>query len=654
LPSPTFNNSIDWSRLAEPQADQYDTDVILHLASTTTSSDRPQLYQRTPVGESPAAFDGQVAVRHVYKPLPEFAPLSAQYPDGPTDHPNIHAAVDLIRNWPVAFVQCQRLLEAIHPAIDPQIPLESAEIYRGSLCHSFECLFGTMWATIFCPIALAEAIVHEMAHQKLRVLGVSFESATAVVGNDRSNLLVSPVIKDRLRPMTAVLHAQYSYVHVTALDVHLLAAESNSARREALREVLERNLARIKEGFDTIQKHFEPGEHGIEFMSGLRAWTERVIRSAEDLLGGGARPAARTQFPEAGLRAEHAPILRLPVDLLAAKAPAVFAYNGGIGDRLCNLPALRALASMFPKRLTLICSQGDRELYYSDLNLRAALELDLQQTDIGWTFDADSLARRIADCDLFLCINPWHTSSVSELLARFSGVESVGFFPDFRRPLPCDYYGHAMDMAFAVPASLNSTLQLADFSQPPAIAGTAMAMAQEFGRRHVRSSRTLFVHTDTKAEKSWPRERFARVLDNFLGEFPQFTALIVDVRGHGIERGRYPDRMLPLSLPLDACFAVLRDSDLFLGVDSCHLHAADLFRVPGVGLFGPTTCRRWGFKFSGCLQFQGRESTDTIEVDEVCRALYSLACLADDEAEQRTGGVHRRVAPLSAAESMKA
>ena len=54
---------------------------------------------------------------------------------------------------------------------------------------------------------------------------MSFESATAIVGNDPAQRHVSPIVKDRTRPMTAVLHAQYSYVHVTALDLHMLEAE---------------------------------------------------------------------------------------------------------------------------------------------------------------------------------------------------------------------------------------------------------------------------------------------------------------------------------------------------------------------------------------------------------------------------------------------
>jgi ADP-heptose:LPS heptosyltransferase len=182
-----------------------------------------------------------------------------------------------------------------------------------------------------------------------------------------------------------------------------------------------------------------------------------------------------------------------------------------------------------------------------------------------------------------------------------------------------------------MPAALSPGLELADFSQPPAISRTASEMAQAFRRRHAGSHRTLFVHTDTKPEKIWPTERFERVLDGFLAEFPDFKALVVDLRGEGIGRGRYPDRVVPVSLPLDACLALVRDSDLFLGIDSCHIHVADLFRVPGVGIFGPSTARRWGYKFGNHRHFQGRGTTETIgptEVSEALRGLtYSLARL---------------------------
>ena len=93
-------------------------------------------------------------MRYVYHALPEFQMMLRHYHlnDAATDHPNISKAVELIRSWPLGYMQCQQLLEAIHPVHNPNYSPDSDEIYRGSMCHSYEQLFGTMWATIFCPI----------------------------------------------------------------------------------------------------------------------------------------------------------------------------------------------------------------------------------------------------------------------------------------------------------------------------------------------------------------------------------------------------------------------------------------------------------------------------------------------------------------------
>jgi ADP-heptose:LPS heptosyltransferase len=636
LPEAASTTRTDWFRLAEPQQDQYDTDVILRLASSAISSGGSCLTERTLVDEGPTIFDGQVAICHVYRSWPKFQLLLSDHHllDGPADHPNISSAAEHIRSWPVAYTQCQRLLVAIHPVLDPQFPLESSEIYRGSLCHSYEHIFGTMWATIFCPIGLAEAIVREMAHQKLRVLGVSLEAATTIVNNDPFDLYASPINNNRLQPMTAVLHATYAYVHVAALDIHLLKAERNSDRRAVISQVLDRNLARVEKGFDVILKHFEPGKHGREFIEGFYTWTESVIRSAEELLGRRFRRPAHLEPAAFRMKRNHN--FRMPAASRDARTPVLLAYNGGIGDHLCNLPAVRALTALFCGRLALVCGKGDWERYYSNLDLRAIHEIEFRMTGNGWIFDAETLARLIENCDLFLSINPWHTRSVTDLLTRIRNVESIGFFAHYRHRLTCDYTGHAIDMAFAIPASLNRALKLDDFSQPPAIPGSAVTTAQEFRRRHIRTRRSLFVHTETRVEKRWQRERFERVLDDFLQEFPDYTALVVDIPGYELRGGQHSDRALSLSLSLETTFALLRDCDLFLGIDSCHLHAADLFRIPGVGLFGPTTCRRWGFRFSNHRHLQGGRTMDSLDSNDVYEALRSLARSACGGTEQAT------------------
>ena len=87
--------------------------------------------------------------------------------------------------------------------------------------------------------------------------------------------------------MTAVLHAQYSFVYVTALDVHMFAAEQSPLKREIFGQVLQSNLSKIEEGYLTIRKHIKPAQHGKEFLDGFFSWTERTILSAKDLLARG-------------------------------------------------------------------------------------------------------------------------------------------------------------------------------------------------------------------------------------------------------------------------------------------------------------------------------------------------------------------------------
>jgi hypothetical protein len=275
---------LDWSRLAEPQKDGYDSATILRMASETVTPNRPTVYRRAPVDGHPTVFDGRVAVRHVYEDAPD-AGYRGRYASALCDHPNIVKAVEYVRLWPEVFLQCQTLLDAIHPTIDTAIPFSAPELYRGSSSHSVERLFGTLWSTIHCPVGTALSIVHEMAHQKLRALGVSFESALTIVANPSDARYVSPIVKDRLRPMSAVLHAEYSFVHVTALNARIAMAEVDPDRKTVLLTVLGRHIERIQEGYDTLQEHFVFGLHGRSFMDGLFAWIERTIREGRTVLG---------------------------------------------------------------------------------------------------------------------------------------------------------------------------------------------------------------------------------------------------------------------------------------------------------------------------------------------------------------------------------
>lgn len=272
---------IDWTRMAEPQEDQYDTGVIWERVTTTITPLRREPHARRPIGGAPAIFDGAVAVRC----LRERGPRYPVCENAPLDHPHIAAAVELVRRWPAVFEQYRRLMDSFHPLTDTSIPPEKRAVSLGSSSHCEQAWFGTMYATVDDPLGLAQAFVHEMAHNKLFGLGLYLERSTSgLIVNPPDRLFNSPIRKDRLRPMTAVFHAQYSFMHVTELDIRMIeSATDDTVRRRAL-HLLRRNVRRMMEGDEELRAHVQVDEAGACFMDGFQRWSERVLGRGNALL----------------------------------------------------------------------------------------------------------------------------------------------------------------------------------------------------------------------------------------------------------------------------------------------------------------------------------------------------------------------------------
>lgn len=310
--------------------------------------------------------------------------------------------------------------------------------------------------------------------------------------------------------------------------------------------------------------------------------------------------------------------------MLDAQRPAAI-FGNGFGDCLITLPALRALAAIFPNRLALICPPDLGRLFFLDLPLRALYGCEMPQAAAGRTFDADAVAERLGACDLLLSPLPWHSADVERLLARLSPAHSVGFFPPYHVTLPHYHGRHAADAAFDIPLYLNPRLRLEDFAAPPVFPAWARQSARQMRSLVPPAARVMVVHADTKREKMWPPDRLVQTLDLFLERHPDFVVFALGAEDLGLAGGRCGRRVIPLyELPLAVAMAFTGEADLFLGVDSCMLHAADLFRVPGVGLYGPTNYTVWGFRFGPHRHIRNGDSLEAINVEEVLEALESL------------------------------
>jgi hypothetical protein len=264
----------DWSRMAEPQGDAYDTGVILKLAVTLHS-----FRQREPAhdaaGKKPVWFD----IAPVYAGRHDFERDFAHYRTAPATHPNVLRAVALLHLWPLGTSQARSLIHVLHAAIDPVVDNDGWDAIASS-SHSYEDAFGSLWATVHSPLGLAEAIVHEMAHHKLRACGVGFVTASSIVANLPNERYPSPILQGRPRPMPAILHAQYALLHMVALEIAILSA--NAARaRPFVRALLRRHLTQVEQSDRILERSLVVDRYGARFIPAVRRWQARLVSEAQ-------------------------------------------------------------------------------------------------------------------------------------------------------------------------------------------------------------------------------------------------------------------------------------------------------------------------------------------------------------------------------------
>jgi hypothetical protein len=264
---------VDFSMLARPRDDLED----LHAAIELFQQRNGRRYERRPMTTGrPAATlcHGAVAIEHA---LPE---STEDLPPAPLDHPNIARAEEWLARWPLGYRQFAFLMRSFHPLLLPGASDDELGFLEGSTkCHSLQApaMFGAMWSTVDCPFMLAENFVHEMAHQKLYGIGVFKEHCTGLIANDLTEGFRSPVILDRPRPMTAIVHAVYSYMYVTAFDLAILEREPPGARRDSIVLRLDVNLGRLEDGRAEMHGSLRLDAKGEQFFAGFYPWLDELI-----------------------------------------------------------------------------------------------------------------------------------------------------------------------------------------------------------------------------------------------------------------------------------------------------------------------------------------------------------------------------------------
>ena len=287
----------------------------------------------------------------------------------------------------------------------------------------------------------------------------------------------------------------------------------------------------------------------------------------------------------------------MSIELTQIKHPVVFHING-YGDRLMGLPTIHALTQLFPSRLQIVGAVGDSELFYQGLDVDAIVELPLISNQER-LFDEIALANCLSDCDLFISLNTWSSPSLHQLLEKLAPIPTIGLDSHFQIQLPYLPTEHYVDSLFQAVQYLEPNLTPEAFITPPICAHLDLLAAHQLQQSRQPSQKILAVHTQTETAKMWMLDRFAEVLQTFLDSYPEYLVVILDPQPTDLQKLLTHDRVsFSNDRSLGSIFALVGIADLFLGIDSCLLHAADLYGVPGIGLFGHTNPQKFGFRFT--------------------------------------------------------
>ena len=188
-------------------------------------------------------------------------------------------AENYVRLWPMVYNSFHQYVQYISPF---ECELYPDNCFVSSSGCSME-EFGIIHCTYRHPFCLAEAMVHEMAHMKLFSMGINYECATAIIKNDPNERFYSP-IKECQRPMTAVFHAVYSFIHILYLNNLILKSDSENPDIPVFMLMAKDTLSKMKEGCKIISENIKTDRQGELFVRDFLDWATTTMSETKQIL----------------------------------------------------------------------------------------------------------------------------------------------------------------------------------------------------------------------------------------------------------------------------------------------------------------------------------------------------------------------------------
>jgi ADP-heptose:LPS heptosyltransferase len=303
-------------------------------------------------------------------------------------------------------------------------------------------------------------------------------------------------------------------------------------------------------------------------------------------------------------------------------------FQNGIGDFFLALPALRALVDAYPYQVTLICGAEPTPWWVYDLNFRKIIEIETTRQVESFCFNLESIKSILArDCDIFISFSLWNSILLDDLKSHLQAKQTYGFHPSYTCRYEQNNHVHMSQQLLGVIKPLITNFLFNDYGYPPNVPASSRLIAEkqlyELRKYYPEKKCFLAIHTDTLVEKMWPSNLFTQCITEIKRIYPTIAILILGAKP--IICCKTLDVIDFTGIPLSLTAALLAKIDFFLGIDSCLLHLADLFRIPCIGLYGPSNDKVYGMLYTRHIIVRAPHLTmNSLSVDLVTSAFNSL------------------------------
>lgn len=273
---------IDWKRVAKPQPDGYDSHVIAQFLF-----EKHGWVKKKPVDARYTLCDGHVAV--TADPIHTDEGLAASLMVNAHEKWNDEQAAALdpyLRTWTDGHEMLKLFLDEFWPKWS--LTMSSGHGARGCTSGHYDIKHGNIgrfvnavYITINSNQGCAEGIYHEVGHARLNALNLCIEDHDGtLITNTKDELYVSPIRRDKKRPMSAVVQAIYSWIIFGENDLQVAVLPGNASESA---EYLIGNLPKLEDGLITIREHVKCTPEGTKFMDGFFEWGDDVAARARTL-----------------------------------------------------------------------------------------------------------------------------------------------------------------------------------------------------------------------------------------------------------------------------------------------------------------------------------------------------------------------------------